>query len=375
MANELLASSPLALALLDRDLRFVAVNEAAAEINGIPAAEHAGRLWSELLPGLAARYGPAVRRAIEEDRPILGDEVSGETPRLPGVQRWWRVHWLPVREQTEVIGVAALFHEITIEKELRDAHETLLAQQLQIAHVLQQRLLPQRLPPVPGCEVATRYRAAGSGIEVGGDFYDLVLLRDGAWLAVIGDIAGKGPTAAALTAVVRQTIRAIAKREEHPTPCLLAANDALLSEESLQLCSVVAARVQPEGAAVRLIVVTAGHPPALVLRSDGGIEPVSAPGTILGLSESPRLRPYETRLHAGDSLVLYTDGITDVPAPGGTLGEEPLHGLLAGLAGAPADEIARRIERATREWQPGDPRDDLAVLVLRASGATGGVPS
>jgi PAS domain-containing protein len=80
MASELLASSPLALALLDRDLRFVAVNEAAAEINGIPAAEHAGRLWSELLPALAERYGPAVRRAIEEDRPILDDEVSGETP-------------------------------------------------------------------------------------------------------------------------------------------------------------------------------------------------------------------------------------------------------------------------------------------------------
>jgi phosphoserine phosphatase RsbU/P len=80
-------------------------------------------------------------------------------------------------------------------------------------------------------------------------------------------------------------------------------------------------------------------------------------------------------LQAGDTLVFYTDGITDVPAPGGTLGEEPLQDLLAGLAGARAEEIARRMEQATREWQPGDPRDDLAVLVLRAGGANGGVPT
>ncbi|MGL5819531.1 MAG: SpoIIE family protein phosphatase [Phycicoccus sp.] len=114
---------PLAVSVLDRDLRFVAVNAAAAEINGLPVEEHLGRLLREVLPAVAGSVETMVHDAIEQGRAIVDHEVESETPRAPGVRRWWRVHWLPLSEAGEVTGIVALFHEVTVEKELQAAKE------------------------------------------------------------------------------------------------------------------------------------------------------------------------------------------------------------------------------------------------------------
>ena len=102
--------------------------------------------------------------------------------------------------------------------------------QKEIAHTLQQSLLPPELPTIPGIELAACYLPAGEGIEVGGDFYDVFETLDHAWAVVLGDVTGKGPAAAALTALARYTVRAVAMDERQPSRILASLNDAILRQ-------------------------------------------------------------------------------------------------------------------------------------------------
>ena len=111
-----------------------------------------------------------------------------------------------------------------------------------IAQTLQQSLLPAHLPEIPGATVAASYRAAGEGQEVGGDFYDVFAVDDRRWLLVIGDVCGKGPQAAAITALARYTVRATALRETHPADILATLNQAMLAQlRPMYFCSVACA--------------------------------------------------------------------------------------------------------------------------------------
>jgi PAS domain S-box-containing protein len=366
MADELMRTSPLAVSLLDRDLRFVAVNDAAAQINGIPAAEHIGQPVERVVPVVAKRYGATMRRAMQADEAILDDEVSGETRRETGLTRWWRVHWLPVHEDGKVIGLAVLFHDVSVEHQLRALHDERLADERRVGQILQQRLLPRALPTLEGCDVATRYVAGGRGSRVGGDFYDLIPVDPVTRLAVVGDIGGKGASAAASTAVVRHTIRAIATRDPDPAGLLRAANAALLADDEPASCTAIIARLRSTGDQVTASVVSAGHPPALLLRLDGTVQIASPPGTLLGLFAEIELGEQEVSLEPGDALVLYTDGATDVRlSDGRRLDETGLRDLLARAAGASATSIADRIKSRVTALDDRLERDDLAVMVIR----------
>src|SRR2546430_1245067 len=112
-----------------------------------------------------------------------------------------------------------------------------------VARALQQSLLPQRFPRIEWCEVGARYRAAGEG-EVGGDFYDLFESSDRAFFAVIGDVQGKGPEAAALTGLCRYTIRAAASSERNPSRILRTLNQAILREATERFATVALLRMQ-----------------------------------------------------------------------------------------------------------------------------------
>ena len=235
-----------------------------------------------------------------------------------------------------------------------------------IARTLQESLLPPLLPEVPGLDVAARFRAAGAGIEVGGDFYDLFELGDAGWAVAIGDVCGKGTGAAAVTALARYTVRAAAMRHEDPSQILGLLNDALLTQSSdRRFCTVLYGRVESNGAGVSFEFSSGGHPLPLLLRTgDGGTE-LGEPGTLLGIVTDPTLRDEEVKLRPGDAVVLYTDGVTEAGAPARLLTGPQLAATVGPPAGLAADAIAERLLTTALESTPDEPRDDIAIIVLK----------
>jgi integral membrane sensor domain MASE1/anti-sigma regulatory factor (Ser/Thr protein kinase) len=236
-----------------------------------------------------------------------------------------------------------------------------------IAEQLQESLLPSSLPEIPGVEAEVEFRPAGERHRVGGDFYDLFPGDDRSWAVLVGDVCGKGASAAAVTGLARYTLRAGAVRETRPSRTLALLNDAILRQRAPnEFCSVAFARLEPNGAAgVRATVSSGGHPLPLVLRSDGTVETVGAHGTLLGVVPDPVLRDEAVDLGAGDALVLYTDGLTDAYAPERIVTTDDLAAMLEGCRGQPASEIARRVTESVLDEHEREPRDDIALLVLR----------
>jgi serine phosphatase RsbU (regulator of sigma subunit) len=248
----------------------------------------------------------------------------------------------------------------------------LYEQQRSIAQTLQAALLPADLPAAPGLRFAARYRPQAdqhSGIQVGGDLYDVVAgPAPGCWAVVLADVCGKGPQAAALTALIRHTMRAEIGHGLGPAEALYRLNRAMLHAggvESARFATVVHARLQvdDDGAAVALA--SAGHPPPLVRRG-ARVEPVLAPGTLLGVYPDVELTEASFRLDRGDMMVLYTDGVTEARGVDGFYGADRLTRIV-GSAAASADAVADDLLGDVVAFQRERLRDDVAVLVVEAS--------
>jgi PAS domain S-box-containing protein len=234
------------------------------------------------------------------------------------------------------------------------------------ARTLQESLLPPHLPAIAHIELAARFRPAGAGMQVGGDFYDVFDIREDEWCVVVGDVCGKGAEAAALTALTRYTARAAATYESSPGGVLGVLNRALLHQRgdfrftTLAFCELIVAE-KP----YRLRAASAGHPRPLLLRPDGSARPVGAAGPLLGVVPDAAFSEEELELEDGDVIVLYTDGLTDAYAPDRMLVEGDLLTALQDCAGLSAGEVAMHLERVALGDNGAEPRDDIAILVAR----------
>jgi serine phosphatase RsbU (regulator of sigma subunit) len=242
-------------------------------------------------------------------------------------------------------------------------------QQSHIASVLQQSLLPRSLPEIVGFEASSRFRAAGEAYEVGGDFFDVFPSGSQSWSAVIGDVCGKGPEAASLTALARYTVRTATSPDSSPSDVLLALHDSINSERNdFRFCTAALARIQAPvngNGEARVTVALGGHPLPIILREDGRVESIGEPGTILGVLPSPTLADVEGTLGVGDSLILYTDGVLDIANRAKRGDPDWFKDQVAVSTGKSADEIAERLAEAAIERHGNELRDDIAILVLR----------
>jgi PAS domain S-box-containing protein len=260
----------------------------------------------------------------------------------------------------------ALARELADRCALALDNATLYAQRDLVAMSLQEELLPPDLPEIPGLDIAARYAAAGEGNDVGGDFYDVIPAEHG-WRVVIGDVVGKGPAAAAVTGLARHTLRAAAPYEASPSALLAVLNRALLAERrGERLASVACVELVPDADALALKVSVAGHPLPLIVGVDGAVRDVGGFGQMLGVDEPLRAADVPDRLAPGELLVLYTDGVVEARGAGGVFGEERLRTLLAELAAEAPMRVVQRIEAAVLAASGGRPRDDLAIVALRA---------
>jgi hypothetical protein len=234
-----------------------------------------------------------------------------------------------------------------------------------IAHTLQRSLRPGALPTVAGLSAAVRFHPAGEGIELGGDFYDLFPSSDGGWTALIGDVQGKGPDAAAVTALARHTMRAAAVYEHRPSGVLTTMHGALRDQHADRFCTVAYAHLRIGSGRIALELACGGHPLPLIIHSDGRVEPVGRLGTLLGSDIEPLLTDVAVMLEQGDVLLLYTDGVTEVRRRRREVfGHRELVALLETCAGLPPDAVADRVEAAVINASEGRLRDDVAILAF-----------
>ncbi|HEY1509580.1 MAG TPA: SpoIIE family protein phosphatase [Solirubrobacteraceae bacterium] len=237
-----------------------------------------------------------------------------------------------------------------------------------IAHTLQQSLLPEELPEIPGFELASVYIPAFESTEVGGDFYDVWQVDDG-WMMIIGDVTGKGIEAAALTSLVRHTMRAAAEFEASPAKLLERADTILKKQRGRSICTALCMHLAGNTATVS----AGGHPLPLHI-SARGVEPAGEHGPLLGGFSDVSWQDTSLELGLGETLVAYTDGVTDaVGEDGNRFGLTRLCDTLARFRGRSASAVIEGLTLALSEFQIGAHADDTAALVLRreSSVATG----
>ena len=233
-----------------------------------------------------------------------------------------------------------------------------------LAETLQRSFLPPDLVPVPGLDLGGAYRPAGDGSEVGGDFYDVFRTGRETWGIVLGDVCGKGASAAVVTALARYTVRAEALPAEVGAEELVL-HRALLTYYPDTFCTALYLLLDqvPEGH--RLTMATGGHPLPLCRRADGTIEALGRPGSFLGMEEAASISEFTAVLSPGDMVVLYTDGVTEAHQGDAFFGEAGITGVLDASAGLTAQAVADAIVAAALSFQHGRARDDIAVVVVR----------
>lgn len=323
------------------------------------------------------RHHPSVgpmRIGAWAGHPILGNdgEVLGSLCVIDDEPRTWT--------ERDLRGLATLARSVSVELNLRRslvASEQALGEVTALASSLQRTLLPPHLPAVPGLDCAASYLPA-EGAAVVGDFYDLFSTKGRWWSTFMGDVCGHGVEAATLTSLARYTLRAEALQVRSPAAVLRRLNEALLAHPAHgRFITAAYGTFRQEGEDVVGRLCLAGHPAPLIRRADGTVEEAGRQGTLLGVL--PKIAIYDAPLHLrpGDTLLLYTDGLTEArpprragePAPA-EFGDAALVPTLAACGGMTAAQIVDHLAAAVVEHAAGRREDDIALLALRVPPAS-----
>jgi len=318
---------------------------------------------------LHACVQPDDKAALDEviERSLAGDgtrfEAEYRITRPDGEERLIQaVGEIRRSESGHPTGILGIGLDVTEQRLIADevarARERLAREQATV-ETLQDSMVPRRLPAIPGVDLGARYRPVGA---VGGDFYDVFQGGDGCWHLLIGDVTGKGPDAAALSALARYTVRADAQRDPDPARLLELLNEALF-REGQNYCTAVCAALDLRDGACVLEVASAGHPPPLLIRR-GSARLLTAPSLLLGYVQTTTYERRREALERGDTIVFYTDGVTDAQAPHRQREPEDIGALVASWGELPAMELAARLENAASP-NGAAPRDDIAIVVAR----------
>jgi serine phosphatase RsbU (regulator of sigma subunit) len=378
-----------AVALVDEQGRTEQVVLAHADPGRLALAERI----RELEPaGLNSERG--LGRAIATGEPVLYSEISEELLRSAArdeehlrllVELGMRsVLIVPMNVAARAVGAITLVSaesgrrfgpsEVQFAVQVADRaavaveNSRLYSERATIAETLQSSLLPDALPTIDGWDVAGFYRPAGGGLVVGGDFYDLFPVGD-VWIALIGDVTGKGVHAAAMTSLLRHSARIVAEDDPDPARVLRRLDRALRDRHAFSVGTALCARIDAGEVTLSL----AGHPLPLLIR-EGRVDPIGSPGTMLGISDHGAgenrtdqglWENHTITLAPEETLLLYTDGITDTVGARGRFGYDRLEKAALECAAQPAAELLACLDELLNRFQVGPQADDTAALALR----------
>ena len=313
-------------------------------------------------------YAPMLRLQ-EHVREIALELVRHDGARLPVL--------INAALERDAAGIPVLVRIVLLDATERRAYERELLRAKQraeesearartLAMTLQRTLIPPHPPVIPGLAISTAYRPAGTGEEVGGDFYDVFEIGSDDWVVTLGDVCGKGVDAAIVTSLVRHTLRAVTVRMHRPVEALEALNEVVLHHPTERFCTVALLRLRRGAQGWEVTMSLGGHPPALLLRPDRQPVALGAPGTLVGVLEAPHFAETHAFLESGATLVLYTDGVTEARRRGTDqlYGEQRLRAVLEAHRGSTS--IAHDVLADVLDFQGGDARDDIAVVAVSA---------
>jgi serine phosphatase RsbU (regulator of sigma subunit)/anti-sigma regulatory factor (Ser/Thr protein kinase) len=340
-----------------------------------------------------------LEKAVLESGPPTTESVAGVWPKLSGdteVLRPGELLVVPLQARGRQLGTLTLaaapdgrFPHDTAElawdlgRRVAVTYDSALAYagRRETAHALQSSLLPPVVPEVAGADIAVVYHPAGSALTpahlsqdtlVGGDFYDVFEIRPGCWGLAIGDVCGTGAQAAAVTGLARTALRLLAREGLRPPAVLSRLNRAILDEgERGRFLTLLYAEAEPRpDGSLALALVCAGHPPPLVLRTDGTVVIGASSQPLLGVIEGdPGFHVESLALTPGETLLAFTDGASERRRAGGEMLEaEGLAAVLADCRSLSAAGVAARVQRAVEEFGDAPLTDDMAVMVIRATG-------
>jgi phosphoserine phosphatase RsbU/P len=341
----------------------------------------------ELIPEL--RSALTLSSGGDATRGLLAQLRKLATQNLPPTWINWPTDAiaLPLRAAGRAIGVltigrpggrahspedVALISDIAQRSALAIDNAQRATRHIETSQALQRALFPRALPVADGAEFAAEYLPASTGSDVGGDFYDVLSLRPGVWLAAIGDVCGKGARAAARAGQVRDMLRVLVRDGRPLAPALELLNDLMIETgDHWQFCTLAAAHIrkataaEPTGLAVDLVL--AGHEPPVLIRANGTAEFVGHRGPALGLLDQVRL--HTTRLHIapGEMLLAYTDGVIDHRGRQGVYGAHRLITAASATYPLPAAQLIAAVRTSVQDFSDQERRDDIALLAVRAT--------
>lgn len=330
----------------------------------------------------AIELGESLRFQVMSDHLLEAVAEDDEHLRLLRELSFGSGMILPITSPTGIIGAIGLGNEagrLVTDEEFELALDiaaragAAYANSLQFrersaaAEMLQASLLPAALPAVDRVRFDARYRPASQGLEVGGDFYDVIVRPDGVAVAVIGDVRGHGVEAAAVAAVARHTVRALADRASDPIDLLQQVNRMLLADlggtdDEPRLCSLAAAFLDTRHGEVSISLTLAGHPSPFVRSADGDVSRLDIPGDLLGVRDDPSLGVLRVALAPGDALVLFTDGVVERHSGAAFFDDEGVERSLRAVT-EPAS-LADSLLNDALAFVSEQPHDDMAVLVI-----------
>ncbi|WP_415973643.1 SpoIIE family protein phosphatase [Rhodococcus sp. 077-4] len=313
-AEDLYENAPCGYLSVYPDMNIARLNATLANWLGYEVDSLIGTDFTQLLTvggriHYETHFGPILRMYGQLDGIAL-DFVTADRRRLPV--------FVTANVKTDETGTPVLIRITALDARDRRTYERELLESRTraelLAKTLQRSLLPPTLLPPSGMTAAAHYHAASSD-EVGGDFYDLFPLSDDRWGFFLGDVCGKGASAAAVTSLTRYTLRAAAVYDHDPVAVLHNLDSVLRQEfrdNEAQFCTAVFGVLSRSDRGFEVSMASGGHPPPLVMRADGSAHYVHMTGgQLVGILRNARFVPATVTLGPGDTLMLYTDGLTE----------------------------------------------------------------
>ena len=358
-----------AIVFRDRQGTARVVNRRAGEVFGIKPDDFLGGPVVELLRAVArATEDPeGFMETFQEVRDDPEAELRVWVEQIIPERRQLRLYSAPTLDDAgELVGRIDVYTDVTEGMRRAAEVERLYDEARQTAEAYQRSLLPQTLPKLPRLGVVAHYVPAAGRRAVCGDFYDFVPLPDGNIGLVLGDVCGIGPEAANDAALTRYTLRSFAAQSGDIAEVMERLNAHLVSNlRGERFVRVFLAGLDPERA--RLEYVSAGHVPPVVYRAKtGGVEWLQEGDMVLGVTPDLTFKAGEIELHPGDTLVLYTDGVTEAPRNGRPFGQGKFSDLITDFGAGTPGEVVQAIRRSVETWSFGSElRDDLALVVCQ----------